>query len=182
MLKKLTAPKPRKPRNVRSQPEKKAAVIATTEALNSAARAGRPPDYQASFAVQAKDLCALGATNTDLANFFGVTHETIYAWQSQHREFSDALKLGKDEADGRVERALFHRAVGYSHEAVKIFMPAGAVAPVEAPYIEHTPPDTTAGIFWLKNRKPKEWRDRVEHTGADGGAIVIVLDEKDSRA
>jgi hypothetical protein len=65
----------------------------------------------------------------------------------------------------RVERSLYERAVGYNYEAVKIFMPAGREKPVYAPYIEHIPPDVTAGIFWLKNRDPQHWRDSqlLEH-------------------
>jgi hypothetical protein len=64
-----------------------------------------------------------------------------------------------------VERSLYTRAVGYNYEAVKIFMPAGREHPVYAPYIEHVPPDVTAGIFWLKNRDPQHWRDsqQLEH-------------------
>jgi len=63
---------------------------------------------------------------------------------------------------GRVERSLFHRANGYNYDAVKIFMPAGRDKPVYAPYIEHVPPDTTAGIFWLKNRDPQHTQ-QLEH-------------------
>jgi hypothetical protein len=65
----------------------------------------------------------------------------------------------------RTERSLYHRANGYSYEAVKIFMPAGRAKPVYAPYIEHIPPDVTACIFWLKNRDPQHWRDsqHLEH-------------------
>jgi hypothetical protein len=64
-----------------------------------------------------------------------------------------------------VTRSLYARAVGYNYEATKIFMPAGREKPVYAPYIEHVPPDTTAGIFWLKNRDPQHWRDtqQLEH-------------------
>jgi hypothetical protein len=60
---------------------------------------------------------------------------------------------------------LYSRAVGYSYEAVKIFMPAGRSQPVYAKYIEHVPPDVTAGIFWMKNRDPQHWRDsqQLEH-------------------
>jgi hypothetical protein len=81
-------------------------------------------------------------------------------------DFLGSLKAGKTEADNRVERSLYERAVGYSYEAVKIFMPANRAKPVYAPYIEHVPPDTTAGIFWLKNRDPQNWRDQqnIEHT------------------
>ena len=80
--------------------------------------------------------------------------------------FRAALKVGKEAADQRVERSLYQRAVGYSYDAVKIFMPAGAKKPVYAPYVEHVPPDTTAAIFWLKNRDPAHWRDawQIEHS------------------
>ena len=65
----------------------------------------------------------------------------------------------------RVTRSLYARAVGYNYEAVKIFMPANREKPVYAKYIEHVPPDVTAGIFWLKNRDPQHWRDsqQLEH-------------------
>jgi hypothetical protein len=79
--------------------------------------------------------------------------------------FGEALKLGKKEADERVERSLYSRAVGYHYDAVKIFLPYGAKEPVYAPYVEHVPPYTTAAIFWLKNRDPAHWRDawQMEH-------------------
>jgi hypothetical protein len=64
------------------------------------------------------------------------------------------LKTGKEVADKRVERSLYHRANGYNYEAVKIFMPANRSKPVYAKYIEHIPPDVTAGIFLMKNRDP----------------------------
>ena len=54
--------------------------------------------------------------------------------------------------------------MGYTFDAVKVFMPGGATAPVYAPYREHVTPDTTAAIFWLKNRKKDEWRDKSETT------------------
>jgi hypothetical protein len=75
------------------------------------------------------------------------------------------LKDGKAE-DARVERSLYQRGVGYSYDAVKIFMPAGAKAPIYAPYVEHVPADVTACIFRLKNRDPAHWRDawQVEPT------------------
>jgi hypothetical protein len=80
-------------------------------------------------------------------------------------EFLYALKAGKEVADNRVVRSLYARAVGYNYEVVKIFMPANREKPVYAPYIEHVPPDTTAAIFWLKNRDPQHWRDvqNIEH-------------------
>lgn len=71
-------------------------------------------------------------------------------------------------ADERVERSLYQRAIGYEQSAVKIFMPANAAAPVYAKYREIISPDTTAAIFWLKNRRPDLWRDKqeLEHRGS----------------
>lgn len=124
--------------------------------------AGRPSSYRPEFAEQAVKLCQLGATDAELADFFKVTTVTIWRWQSAHPEFCNALKRGKDAADERVERSLYARATGYTHDAVKIFMPAGAKKPVYAEYQEHVPPDTTAAIFWLKNRRAEQWRDKSE--------------------
>jgi hypothetical protein len=138
---------------------------------------GRPSKYTEEFAIQATKLCRLGATDKDLADFFDVNTSTIWRWSQEHEEFCNALKVGKEEADSRVERSLYHRANGYSFEAVKIFMPAGAPAPVYAPYTEHVAPDTTACIFWLKNRRPDLWRDVTKHE--HGGIVRIEKIERE---
>jgi hypothetical protein len=132
---------------------------------------GRPSSYKPEYAEQAEKLCKLGATDIELADFFEVEARTIYRWKIEYEAFCQATKAGKEAADERVVRSLYARATGYTFDAVKIFMPAGAVAPVHAPYREHVPPDATSMIFWLKNRRPADWRDRQEHTGADGGPI-----------
>jgi hypothetical protein len=76
-------------------------------------------------------------------------------------------------ADNRVERSLYERAVGYNYEAVKIFMPANREKPVYAKYIERVPPDVTAGIFWMKNRDPENWRD-VQNVNHVLGKYIII--------
>lgn len=123
----------------------------------------RPSSYKPEFAKQAEKLCLLGATDIEMADFFEVALSTISKWKHDYPEFSEALKAGKALADERVERSLYQKAVGYTFEAVKIFMPAGADGPVYAPYREHVPPDTTACIFWLKNRRQQQWRDVHKH-------------------
>lgn len=127
--------------------------------------AGRPSSYSPSFVAQAEKLCALGATDAQMADFFEVHISTFHEWKNVHPEFADALKVAKDVADTRVKRSLYQRALGYEVDAVKVFMPAGAKEPVYAEYREHIPADTTACIFWLKNRDPENWRDKtvVEH-------------------
>lgn len=119
---------------------------------------GRPSKFKPEFVEQARKLAILGATDREVADFFEVDERTVYRWKHENEAFCQSLRVGKSEADARVEQALYRRAIGYSHDAVKIAVNAqGAVTQV--PYTEHTPPDTTAAIFWLKNRKPGEWRD-----------------------
>ena len=120
----------------------------------------RPASYRSEFAEQAEKLCRLGATDIELADFFRVSVRTIYRWQAQHEAFCQALKSGKEGADARVERSLFAKATGYSYDALKIFNADGVA--LKVPYREHVPPDTTACIFWLKNRRPDLWRDKRE--------------------
>lgn len=120
-------------------------------------------------------LCLLGATDTELADFFGVSEPTINAWKKAHPDFLASLKRGKLDADAQVTNRLFRRALGYSHKAVKIFMPSGAESPVYADYIERYPPDTTAAIFWLKNRRPAQWRDRPPEQPEDSDLSIQKL-------
>lgn len=137
--------------------------------------AGRPSKFTDQFVSQARKLCELGATDEDLADFFEVSIRTIANWKSEHAEFLQALKAGKEHADARVERSLYQRAVGYTYDAVHFSSYQGDVTETE--YREHVPPDVTAQIFWLKNRRPDLWRDKQiqEVTGADGGPLVPII-------
>ena len=130
----------------------------------SSAKMGRPSSFRPEFVEMVRHLCKLGATDADLADAFGVSIPTVDTWKAKHPDFLGSLKAGKAEADDRVERSLYSRAVGYSFNSEKIFCNKdGEVTRV--PIVEHVPPDVTAQIFWLKNRKPSEWRDvqNVEH-------------------
>lgn len=133
--------------------------------------AGRPTDYKPEYAKQAEKLCRLAATDIEIADFFGVDVRTIYRWKEAHEEFCQSLKTGKEIADERVERSLFARATGYEHDEVDIRVINGEV--VQTPIRKYYPPDTTAGIFWLKNRRKDQWREikAVELTGANGGPV-----------
>lgn len=132
--------------------------------------AGRPSAYKDDYAKQAKKLAELGATDKEVADFFDVDVRTVHRWKHDHDEFCHSLKVGKDVADDRVERSLYQKAIGYEQEEVKIFMPGGAETPVYAPFTAKVAPDTTAAIFWLKNRRGADWRDKqeVDNTSSDG--------------
>lgn len=142
---------------------------------------GRPTDFKPKFVEQARKLCELGATDMELAEFFGIEVRTLYRWKHDHQDFCQALIAGKDACDNRVERSLYNRAVGYSFPAVKIFMPAGAEAPVYAPYTEHVPPDTGAAMNWLKNRRGDQWREKQEITHNLGEDILAAIEEGNRR-
>ena len=131
-------------------------------------RAGRPPIYEEAFCPRARKLALLGLTDTEIADQFGISPDTLYEWGRRHPQFSEALKAGKSEADAEVAEALFERARGAKVPGVKIFMPPGSPDPVYAPFTEHLPPDTNAAVRWLMNRQPQRWRERkeVEITGS----------------
>src|SRR5215210_4497768 len=152
----------------------------TTSGKHGGARpgAGRPrgsDTYKQEYAEQAEKLCRLGATDAEMAGFFGVNEQTINNWKIAHLDFLESLKRGKLEADANVASRLYQRAMGYSHAAVKIFNDGGQEMIV--PYTEHYPPDTTAAIFWLKNRRPEQWRDKSQQelSGPGGSPLVPVV-------
>lgn len=133
--------------------------------------AGRPSAYQPEFCGKAANLYISGATDFEVAQELGVHPSTLYRWKAEHPEFREAMKLGKEAADDRVEASLYHRAVGYSYPAVKIMQNDGA--PIIVPYTEHVPPDVGAVNMWLTNRRGDLWRAKqsLEHTGKDGAPI-----------
>lgn len=133
---------------------------------------GRPSKFKPEFVEQARKLAALGATDREAAEFFGVNEATLHRWKHEQPEFCESLKVGKECADQRVEQSLYRRALGYSHDAVKIAVNAAGEI-TQVPFTEHHAPDTTAAIFWLKNRKPAEWRDvKAQEISGPGGAPV----------
>ena len=84
----------------------------------------------------------------------------------EYPEISEALKKGKEVVDIEVENALLKRALGYSYEEKKVEVSEEGTKVTKT--IKEVVPDTTAQIFWLKNRRPEQWRDKqdIEHSGA----------------
>lgn len=139
---------------------------------------GRPSSYKPEYAQVAEKMCELGATDDEIAEAFGVCVRTIHAWKHEFEEFSASLKTGKSLADERVERSLYQKATGYNYteqQAIKI-KKAQHEEEVEVVEVEkHAPADTTAAIFWLKNRRKDEWRDKQEHEHT--GQVVVIASE-----
>lgn len=131
---------------------------------------GRPKQYRDDFPEQAKKLCILGATNTQLAIFFGVGETTIERWFKDHPEFWQAVKEGKQKQDMEVASALLQRAMGYEaveEQAIKVkqveYDPSTGKKVNEIERVEVVnvtkvyPPDTGAAKYWLSVRQRDYW-------------------------
>lgn len=107
-----------------------------------------------------------GLTDEQIAENMGIVPSTLYEWKKKYSEISEALKRGKEVVDVEVENALLKRAMGYKYtEVTKELVKNEFGEPelqVTKEVVKEVQPDTTAQIFWLKNRKPKEWRDKQE--------------------
>jgi len=137
-------------------------------------KTGRPTKYDEKYNEQAYKLCLLGASDKDMADFFGVTESTLNLWKIEHKVFSESLTRGKLGADANIAKSLYHRAKGYEHKETITATFQGKITDTME-VIKHYPPDTPAATLWLKNRQPKLWRDKVdvELTGPNGGAIEV---------
>jgi len=109
-----------------------------------------------------------GLTDKEIAKNLGIAEGTLYEYKKEHGEFSESLKNGKEVIDTMVENALLKAALGYDFEEDGI----GKDGVYSLKKVAH--PNTTALIFWLKNRNPKDWRDKqeLEHSGNVGVNIV----------
>lgn len=133
-------------------------------------RGGRPSLYQPEYVEIARRVCSiLGATDAELAMFLGFSERTINAWKKQHPEFGAVLNLGKLDADSEVAARLYKKALGYEHDDIDvraITLPgvnAGSEV-VITPVTRVVQPDTQAITWWLKNRRPQDWKDKTETT------------------
>lgn len=118
-----------------------------------------------------------GLTDEQIAANMGITRSTLNEWKKKYSDISDTLKRGKDIVDIQVENALLKRALGYTYiettqERVGDYDPhtglkTGSHMEVTKTVTKEVQPDTTAQIFWLKNRKPDTWRDKRD-VGIEG--------------
>ncbi len=99
-----------------------------------------------------------GLTDEQIAHNMGVSRKTLAEWKKKYGDISDTLKRGKEIVDYEVENALLKKALGYTVKEQKLTKD-GELIEIE----REIPPDTTAQIFWLKNRRPDKWRDKVEN-------------------
>ena len=112
---------------------------------------GRKSAFRPEYILIAKACARFGAIEDEIANELNIGPATLDRWKQKYPEFRCALKAGKEASDDRVERSLYQLAIGWNGQ----------------------PPNTTAAIFWLKNRRPDRWRDVQQIDGTPIGHYLI---------
>lgn len=139
---------------------------------------GRPTDYDPSYHNKAVyKLALLGLNDKEMATYFEIVEQTLTNWKHKYPEFLGSLTKGKEDADAKVARALYKRALGFKAKDViyediyeRMEHPDGSVHFIPKTKIKtvfrEEAPNTAAGIFWLKNRQSGKWRDKqdISHT------------------
>lgn len=126
---------------------------------------GQPTKYRPEAHVPwGVSLARRGCTVAEIAEAFGVSERTVYRWSKAHPEFCQALNESRSEADEAVVESLYAKACGNSRRVTKkkreVLDSSGRKVKLTEVIEETLPPDTTAMIYWLKNRQPELWRDR----------------------
>ena len=136
--------------------------------LKKKRRVGRTPKYEQWLEpdnlIKLEGWARNGLTDEQIANNIGINRTTLYAWKAKYTDFSNALKRGKEVIDIMVENALLKSAMGYKYDEVvkeRIYNPeTGESEIVEVKRTtKDVAPNSTSLIFWLKNRRPADWRD-----------------------
>lgn len=122
-----------------------------------------------------------GLTDEQIAKNLGISKDTFYKYKKEYTDFSDSLKRGKEVVDTEVENALLKKALGYKYDEVTKERDEDTGELVVTKVVtKEVVGDTTAQIFWLKNRRPEVWRDKkdIEHSGDIGNPYEELTKEQ----
>lgn len=145
---------------------------------------GRPTDFAEEKVAEAAELALQGLTEAEIAKRMGIDRVTLYRWRMLHENLRNTLKGAKDAADDRVELSMYQKAMGYDfveQQAIKVKLNKDVEGVEVVEVVRHQPADTTAGIFWLKNRRREGWTDtqRIDLNGSlqieDAGSRDLAL-------
>lgn len=137
-------------------------------------RRERGPAYSPSYIPRARRYAFLGLTQAEAAENFGVTATTLQRWIDLHPEFEHAWRSGGIEADARVARALYLKAMGFRKKAEKIFFDGKRGTIVRAVYSEYYPPDTRAAELWLQYRQRERWSRKDEAQSSELTVVAYI--------
>ena len=125
------------------------------------AAGGRPTKYRPAYAEQARKLALLGQTDAQIADFFNIGEATLHRWKREHDGFRQSICAGKVRADADVAASLYQTALGGGTVTELREEPGDAGQIVTKRTVRELPPDVRAQRFWLNNRQPALWRDKV---------------------
>lgn len=141
----------------------------------------KPKYNKDTFPLLAEGFARKGFNDEQIAEKLGISVAAYYKYQKDNIEFLEAIKRGKAPVDTAVENALLKRALGYEYEETSTEYERGKDGNPVAVGTKRTkktiPPDVGAIAFWLKNRRPDLWRDKIDHTsgGKELQAAVIMI-------
>ena len=135
---------------------------------------GRPTKYKEAFNEQVFEMSLLGLTDTQMATIIGINQDTFNEWKKVYPIFSESLMRGKEDADGKVAKAMYKRALGLTiiEEALT---KDGQIVQLR----KELPPDTPAAKHWLANRQRKLWANNGESTMYTTEPLIIIRTEGD---
>ena len=137
-------------------------------------KGGRPTKYKEAFNDQVFEMALLGLSDSQMANILGITEQTFNNWKTEHPMFFESLTQGKENADGKVAKAMYKRALGLTiiEEALT---KDGQIVQLK----KELPPDTPAAKHWLANRQRKLWANNGESTFNTTEPLIIIRTEGD---
>lgn len=149
--------------------------------MEESRKVGRPTKYKEEYAELAYKFSLLGAIDTQLAQLLEISESTLNKWKHDHPEFSESIKRGKEIADVEVVEALRKRAIGYSYDEIKT--EESDQGKKKTVTTKEVVPDTTAQIFWLRNRQPDKWSNNPvpDDEGSIATPVQIVVNVQDAR-
>lgn len=140
---------------------------------------GRPTKLNDEIAQKITELVKEGYPVYQICDILNISRNTVKNWQKDDLDFLIAFKKAKMIADEMVELSLFKRATGYSLPETKVFNHEGEI--IEHTIEKHYPADTQAAMFWLRNRRPDVWKEKVESDNVQNNAIINITPEQQEK-
>lgn len=128
-----------------------------------------------------------GSTDEDIYTMLGVNKDTFYKWKREKLEFAEALKKGREVANGELLNSAFKQATGFYQKVVKPMRVKVDQFTEEIEMVEveeFIPPNNTMAIFMLKNRMPHKYKDKqqIEHSGVVGTMDLSYMEDDELEA
>jgi len=143
-------------------------------------KGGAPTKYHERFNEEVFKLCLLGAIDKEIAEFFNIRESTLNNWKKKHLKFMESMRAGKTEADTEVAKSLYESAIGFECEEEIAFKVKDGQHKEKIDKItikKQMPPDYRSISFWLRNRRPEQFREKVDVEHAGEVEIVRIIDD-----